>query len=76
MQPNMQPDVARFEDSPDLDGKRPAAGIALVGAYAGALALQLAAAVYRTAMRANATARPYTSLDKGVGRFFVMEMRG
>ena len=54
LQPDMQLDVACLEDGADLDGERLAAGIALVGAYAGAFAFQLAAAIDHAAVRANA----------------------
>ena len=74
LQPDMQLDVARLEDGPNLDGERLAAGIALVGAYAGALALQLAAAINGPTVRAYATVGPNAGLDKLVCSFFVMEV--
>lgn len=74
LKPDMQFDVARLEDGPYLDGKRFPAGIALVGAYAGALALELAALVNNATLRANTPVGPNASLDKLIGCFFVMEM--
>ena len=52
LQPYMQLDVTGFEDGSDLDGERLTARIALVSAYAGALALHLAVLAYNAAMRA------------------------
>ncbi len=74
LKPDMQLDVACLEDGPDLDGEGLAAGIALVGAYAGTLTLELAAAVNNAAVWANTYVRPNPSLDKCVSRFFVVEM--
>ena len=74
LKPDMQLDVARLEDGPDLDGERLPAGVALVGAYAGALALELVAFVNNAAMRADTPVGPNPSLDKCVSRFFVVEM--
>lgn len=76
LQPKMQRDMARFEDGADLDGKRLAAVVALIGAYAGAFATHLGIALYAAAMRAYRAARPYTGLDKGVSFFFVVKVRG
>lgn len=76
LQPEMQLDVAGLEDGSNLDGKGLPAGIAFVGAYAGALALQLAAAFHGAAVRADTPVGPYAGLDKLVGRFFVVKMGG
>lgn len=74
LKPDMQLDVARLEYGSDLDGKRLPAGVALVGAYPGALALELVAFVNNAAVRAYTPVGPNAGLDKLIGRFFVMEM--
>lgn len=74
LQPQTQRKWARFKDGPYLDGKRLTAVVALVGAYAGALAAHLADALKAAAMRANGAVRPYARLDKFIGRFFVMKL--
>ena len=74
LQPDMKLDVAGLEDGPDFDGEWLAADIALVGAYAGALALQLADAFKGAAVRAYALFGPDPSLDKFICCFFVVEV--
>ena len=76
LKPKVQLDMACLEDGPDLDGKGLAAGVALVSANAGALALHGAGAIYNTAVRAYTAMRPNARLYELVGRVFVMEMRG
>ena len=68
LKPDMQLDVAGLEDGADLDSEGLAAAIALVGAYAGAIALQLAYAVLAGAtVRANGAIGPHAGLDKFIG---------
>src|SRR6266705_1380881 len=76
LQPNMHRDMAGLEYSPDLDGKRLAAVVALVRTYAGALAAHLADTLYTAAMRAYWTLRPDTRFYEGISRFFVVKVRG
>ena len=76
LQPDVQLDVAGLEDGADLHGKGLAAGIALVGAYAGAFARQLAATVHNAAMGAYAALRPYAGLYPVVCGLFIVEMGG
>src|SRR5262249_39802083 len=76
LQPDMQRDMAGLEDSADLDGKGLAAVVALVDAYAGALARQLAAVIHSAAMRADAAFPPYAALDKIICGLFVVEVGG
>jgi hypothetical protein len=68
----MQLDVAGFEDGADLDGKWFAAGITLVDADPGALALQRAAFVHDAAMQAETPIAPHMRLHEGVGVFLAM----
>lgn len=72
----MQFDVAGLKDGPDLDGERLAARIAFVGAYASALAAQLAATLDNAAVRTDPTVRPDTRFYKLIGRVLVVEVRG
>ena len=77
LKPDMQLDVAGLEDGPDLHGEWLATAIALVGAYAGALAFQLAYAVLAgAAMRADRTIGPNASLDKLIGCLFIVKVGG
>src|SRR5207302_2665042 len=73
LQPDMQRNVALLEDGADLDGKRLAAGVALVSAEPSALAFQRSALVDNAAMRANAPVRPNHAFNIGVGGLFVLE---
>lgn len=73
LQPNVHRHVTFLEDGPDLDGKRLAAGIALIDADAGALALQRSRLIEDAAMRTDAAIRPDDVLDVGVGRMLVAE---
>ena len=74
LQPDMQLDVAGLKNGADLNSEWLAARIALVGAYAGALALQLAALIDDPAMGAYAPVGPDPILDKLVCGFFVVEV--
>ena len=75
LKPDMQLDVAGLKNGADLDGEWLAALVALVSAYAGALALQLVNSILTcSAMGANRTVRPYTRLYEFVGRFFIMKV--
>lgn len=74
LQPEAQGDMAGLENGPDLDGKGLAAVVALIGAYAGALAAHLADTLKAAAMRAYRAIRPDASLYILVGRFFVVEL--
>lgn len=74
LEPQMQLDVARFEDGANLNGERFAAVVALVHAYSGALALQLAAAINGAAVRTNATVWPNTRFDEIICGLFVVEV--
>jgi hypothetical protein len=68
--------MAVFKDGSHLDSEWLSAYIALVGAYPGTLAAHFIDAVFAPAFRTNRTAvRPYFGLNKGVGGFFVMEVR-
>ena len=67
LQPDVQRDVARFEDGPDLDSERLPTRVALVDTDPGALAFQRPRAIYNAAMRAYPTVRPYLRLDVSVG---------
>jgi len=73
LQPDVQRDMARLEDGPDLDGERLPAGVALVNADAGALALKRSGAINDAAFRANPTVRPELRLDVGVSSCFAAE---
>src|ERR1051326_5637474 len=64
LQPHTHRNVARFEDGPDLHGKRLAAVVALVDADASALPLHLPIAFNAAAMRADRTTWPDARLDK------------
>lgn len=66
LEPDMQWNVARFEDGPDLDGERFPAGIALVYADPGALALERPRAINYAAVWAYPSIRPDLRLDVGV----------
>ena len=76
LEPKTHRNVAIFKDGPDLDGKGLAADIALIGANPGALAVHFANALFAPAMRANRTIGPYSGLNKGIGGFFIVKMRG
>src|SRR5215204_5524210 len=75
LEPYMQLDMAGLNDGADLDGEGLAAGIALVNADPGALALQRTALVEHAAMRADAPVRPDVRLDESVGGFFAVVLR-
>ena len=75
LQPKAQRNMARLEDGPNLHGKRLTAVIALVGAYAGALADHLADSLKTAAMRANGTIWPDARFYKLICRFFIMEVQ-
>ena len=74
LQPFVHRDMAGLEDGTDLDGEWLAAGIAFVGAHAGALALQLADTLEAAAMWADRAIGPNTRLYEPVGGLFVMKM--
>src|SRR5262249_44757484 len=76
LQPYVHWDVAGLEDGPDLHGEFAAAGVALVGADAGALALHLAGLADGPAVRADAASRPDARLNVFVGGFLIVEVRG
>jgi len=66
--------MAGLKDSPDLDGKRFPAGIALVNTYAGASPAHFTNTLGSLAARACRAMQPDTSFYKLVGRFFVMKI--
>jgi hypothetical protein len=74
LQPKVQRDMAGLEDRTDFDRKGLAAYVALVGAYAGALALHLADALRAVAVRAYSASGPYAGLNPFVGGFFAMKV--
>ena len=77
LKPDMQLDVAGLEDGPDLHGERLATAIALVGAYTGAVAFQLAYAVLAGAtVRANGSIGPHAGLDKLICCLFIVKVGG
>lgn len=65
--------VARLEDGPHLHGERLAALVALVDAYPCAGALQLANALYTTAVRTDWTTWPQLTLHVLIRSFLVVE---
>jgi hypothetical protein len=70
-------DVARLKHSSDLDGERRPASIALVETGTIGFASQPTNVFCRcSAMRANRTGRPQSSLNEFVGSFLIMEMSG
>jgi len=73
LQPDVHGDMAFLKDGSDLDGERLAAGVALVDADPGALALQQPAITDRAAMWAHAPIWPDDRLDVSVGSVFVAE---
>jgi hypothetical protein len=73
LKPFVHRHVAGLEDGPDLDGEGLAARIALVGAYAGAFALQLAYAAL-LASWANRTVGPHAGFDELVCGFFIVKV--
>ena len=66
--------MARLENGADLHSERLAARIALVGADTGALALQGAALIDHTTVRANAPVGPHMGFYEGVGGFLVVKV--
>lgn len=78
LKPDVQLDVAVFEDRADLHGEGLAAlfDVALVDANPGALALQRAALIDHAAMGADTAIRPHAGFNPPVGRCFVAEMLG
>src|SRR5690606_34242020 len=78
LQPDVQLDVAVFEDRADLHREGLAAlfDVALVNANAGAFALQRAALIDHAAMGADTAIRPHAGFNPPVGRCFVAEMLG
>lgn len=75
LQPKAHWDVAGLENGADFYGKRLAAVVAFVRAYAGTCAAHFADALNATAMRAYRAARPYTGLYVGVRGLFIVEVR-
>lgn len=65
-----------LKDGADLDGKGFAANIALIGSNPGALAVHFAGALFASTMRANWAIGPYPGLNKDVGGFFIVKVRG
>ena len=76
LQPQAQRNVARLEDRPDLDRKRLAAVVALVGTDPRRLAGHRPVALDAAAMRAYRTFRPDAGFDEAISGCFVVEMRG
>src|SRR5882672_2569727 len=74
LEPKAKRNVAGLENGADLHGKGLAAVVALVGAYAGALAAHLGIALHSAAMRAYRATRPDTGLYEGVGRFLIVKV--
>jgi hypothetical protein len=75
LQPNVHWDVALLEDGPDLDSERLTAGVALVDAYASALASQSAALPDHAAMGTDAAIWPNQRFDIGVSGGLIPEAR-
>jgi hypothetical protein len=73
LQPKAHRNVAVLEYGADLHGEGLAALVALVNAYAGALALELANAVHAAAVRADRAFRPYAGFNPSVSCVFVLE---
>src|SRR5258706_10875651 len=74
LQPEMQRHVALLEDGADSDAELAPAGIALVEAKAGRLALELGDAVPSAAMSADGAVRPHLGFYPVVGGFFVLQV--
>jgi hypothetical protein len=66
--------VAGLENGSDLAGEWLAALVALVSAYASALALHLGNAIEAAAMRANGSVRPHVGFNPSVSCFLVVKM--
>jgi hypothetical protein len=73
LQPHPHGDMAVLEDGPDLHGEGLAAVLALVGANAGGLALQLGHALAPMAAGALRTMRPQMGFHPVVGGLFVLK---
>src|SRR5262245_58597065 len=73
LQPDMQGDVTRFENGPDLNGKWLPAGVALIDADPSALAFQRSRAIDNAAFRAYTPVRPNLRLDVGISGALVAE---
>jgi hypothetical protein len=73
LQPKPHRDVTILEYGSDLHGEGLAALIALVDAYTGALALQLADAIGAAAVWANRAVRPHAGFNPSVSCGFVLE---
>ena len=76
LQPDMQLHMAGLEHSADLDGEGLPAGVALIHADPGAVALQRPAFVNDAAMRTWAPVRPQSRLNEPIGGFFTVKMWG
>jgi hypothetical protein len=76
LQPQMQRQMGRLENGPHPHREGLAAGVALVEAGAGRLALQAADALGFPAMVADGTVGPQPRLHIGESGGFVLEMRG
>lgn len=78
LQPEMQRQVGRLENGPDPHGEGLPAGVALVEAGTGGLALQAAdpSAIRIAAVGAGRAFRPKPRLDVGESGGFVLELRG
>ena len=76
LEPEAHRNMAILKDGPNLDGKGLAAGIALIRANSGALAVHFTDSLFAPAMRTNRTIGPYPSLNKEVSGFFIVEVGG
>jgi hypothetical protein len=74
LEPEVHRNMAILKNGPDLDGKLLPAGIALIEANAGSLAVHLADSLFAPAVGANRAMEPYPSLDKGIGGFFILQV--
>jgi hypothetical protein len=73
LKPNVHRNMALLKYRPDLDSKRLAAGVALIDAKPGALALQQSTFPEYAAVWTEAAIFPNDSLDIGVSGGFVAE---
>jgi hypothetical protein len=76
LQPDMQLHMAGLEHGADLHSKGLPAGVALVDADPGAVALQGSTFIDHSAVRAWPTVGPKSRLDEPIGGFFTVEMCG
>jgi hypothetical protein len=76
LKPEAHRNMAIFKDGSNLDGKLFAADIAFIEANPSSLAAHFADSLFAPTMRANRAIGPYPGLNKGIGGFFILKMRG